>query len=108
MLSIINDDQAYVPPTTKHKEKLLRENSNRQLLCKECRETERSVKSEANKYDERLSQKYGQRILRADLDPRGSIGQFNDQASSQKTASNRPNSPTMLPQDEEHERLLQK
>lgn len=125
MLSIINDDQAYLPPTTKNKEKFLRENSaHSQRICKECREMERSIKSEqSSKYDERLSQKYGQRILRADLDMRGSIGQFrrDSHGGTEKTTSflncghnnnnsfnNHESVPEMLAQDEEHVHLLKK
>lgn len=41
MLSMINDEQAYLPPTTKHKEKFLRENGGQgQRLCKDCRQME--------------------------------------------------------------------
>lgn len=56
MLSIINDDKAYLPPTAKHKEKFLRENGGQGKLCKECRQMEQDVRSaDMNKYDERLS-----------------------------------------------------
>lgn len=113
MLSIINDDKAYLPPTAKHKEKFLRENGGQGLLCKDCRQMEKAMRnSESNKYDERLSQKYGQRILRADLDMRGSIGQFNNDGASalmrQRTASARgADSFTDLRlQDDEREKLL--
>ena len=113
MLSIINDEQAYLPPTTKNKEKFLRESiRSEQRLCKDCQQLEQSMQSEANKYDERLSQKYGQRILRAGLDPRGSIEQFNGGASpsearhSSGKRSQNASTGGLLLQDEEHERLL--